>query len=60
MPKAEDMIRELAADHETVSRTAMETFKEAGRYEDEASVSLVTARLEVHQKATWMLRAHLE
>ena len=60
VPKAEDMIRELAADHETVSRTAMEVFKEAGKYGDEATISLVTARLEVHQKAAWMLRAHLE
>lgn len=60
VPKAEEMIRELAADHETVSRALMETFKEAGKYSDEATISLVTARLEVHQKAAWMLRAHLE
>ncbi len=60
VPNAEDMIRELAADHEIVSRTAMEVFKEAGKYGDEATISLVTARLEVHQKAAWMLRAHLE
>lgn len=59
-PKAEEMIRELAADHETVTRSAMDAFKEAGKYGDEATISLVTARLEVHQKATWMLRAHLE
>lgn len=60
VPKAEEMIRQLAADHETVSRTAMEVFKKAGEYSDEATISLVTARLEVHQKAAWMLRAHLE
>ncbi|HEX7048119.1 MAG TPA: Dps family protein [Gammaproteobacteria bacterium] len=60
VPKAEEMIRELAADHETVSRALMETFKEAGKHGDEATISLVTARLEVHQKAAWMLRAHLE
>lgn len=60
VPKAEDMIRELAADHETVSRTAMDVFREAQQYGDEATISLVTARLEVHQKATWMLRAHLQ
>lgn len=60
VPKAEDMIRELAADHETVTRTAMDVFKEAGKHGDEATISLVTARLEVHQKAAWMLRAHLE
>jgi len=59
-PKADAMIQELAADHEMVSRTAMEVFREAGKYDDEATISLVTARLEVHQKATWMLRAHLE
>lgn len=58
--KAEDMIRELAADHETVSRSAMAAFEEAGKHGDEATISLVTARLEVHQKAAWMLRAHLE
>lgn len=60
VPKAEAMIRELAADHETVSRTAMEVFREAQQHGDEATISLVTARLEVHQKATWMLRAHLQ
>lgn len=60
VPKAEDMIRELAADHETVSGSLMSVFEEANKYGDEATISLVTARLEVHQKATWMLRAHLE
>lgn len=59
-PKADAMIEDLAADHETISRTAMDVFKEAGKYSDEATISLVTARLEVHQKAAWMLRAHLE
>lgn len=60
VPKAEEMIRELAADHEAVSRSVMAVFKEAGNYGDEATISLVTARLEIHQKAAWMLRAHLE
>lgn len=60
VPKAEDMIRELATDHETVSRSLMAVFEEADKHRDEATISLVTARLEVHQKATWMLRAHLE
>ncbi len=60
VPKAEEMIRELAADHETVSRSLMNVFEEATKCGDEATISLVTARLEVHQKAAWMLRAHLE
>lgn len=59
-PRAEEMIRELAGDHETVSRTAMSVFEEAGKHGDEATISLVTQRLEIHQKAAWMLRAHLE
>ena len=59
-PKAEEMIRQLASDHETVSRSAMAAFEKAGEYGDEATISVVTARLEIHQKAAWMLRAHLE
>ncbi|HLU61536.1 MAG TPA: Dps family protein [Gammaproteobacteria bacterium] len=60
VPSAEEMIRELAADHETVSASLMNVFEEATKHGDEATISLVTARLEVHQKAAWMLRAHLE
>ena len=59
-PKAEEMVKNLAADHETVSQQAHRIVKLAGEVGDEGSVALASARIEVHEKAAWMLNAHLE
>jgi len=54
---AEDMVRDLLADHETVARTARSVFPAAEAGEDEATADLLTQRLLVHEKAAWMLRS---
>ncbi|MGE0133426.1 MAG: Dps family protein [Blastocatellales bacterium] len=59
VPVAEEMIRSLVEGHETVTRTAREAFKVADRVKDEASVDLLTKRLQAHEKAAWMLRSML-
>jgi starvation-inducible DNA-binding protein len=60
VPKATDMIRNLVADHETVTATARKAVHAAEAAGDEASVDLGVRRIEVHEKSTWMLRSHLE
>jgi starvation-inducible DNA-binding protein len=60
VPRAKEMIREMADDNETVVRTARSLFPIAEGCSDEATVDLLTSRLDVHEKAAWMLRSHLE
>jgi starvation-inducible DNA-binding protein len=60
IPRAKDMIRELADDNESLARTARALFPSAERGHDEATVDLLTGRLDVHEKAAWMLKSHLE
>jgi starvation-inducible DNA-binding protein len=59
-PEALEMVRRLALGNEQVLRTAREALKPAGEAEDEATVDLITQRLDVHAKVAWMLRSHLE
>ena len=60
VPKAQDMIRQLVQDHETVARTAREIFPVVEEAGDEPSADLLTQRLQLHEKTAWMLRAMLE
>jgi starvation-inducible DNA-binding protein len=60
VPKAQDMIRELVAGHESVVRTARAIFPTAEEVSDEASADLLTQRLQLHEKTAWMLRSLLE
>lgn len=53
---AKDMIRALAADQETVVRTAKGAFAVADAAQDEATADLMVQRLQVHEKNAWMLR----
>jgi starvation-inducible DNA-binding protein len=59
-PKALDMVKELLEGHETVARTARQTFPAAENGADEATVDLLTQRLQYHEKTAWMLRSLLE
>lgn len=59
-PDAKTMLANLARDHATVAERANKVLKLADRHEDEGTMSLASARIEVHEKAAWMLRAHLE
>ena len=54
---AEEMIRALAKDQETVVRTARSVFPAAEKANDEPTADLLTQRMQVHEKTAWMLRA---
>lgn len=59
-PKALEMVRLLAVGNEQVIRTARKALEPARDAEDEATIDLLTQRLNVHSKTAWMLRSHLE
>ena len=59
-PDAMEMVRRLALSNEQVLRTAREALKPAQKGEDEATIDLLTQRLNTHSKTAWMLRSHLE
>ena len=60
VPKALDMVRLLVEGHETVARTAREAFKTAEKANDQVTCDLLTQRMQVHEKTSWMLRSLLE
>jgi starvation-inducible DNA-binding protein len=60
VPSAEEMIRQLVADQETVARTARSLVSLVDAAEDEPTADLLTQRMQVHEKTAWMLRSLLE
>ena len=58
-PDAEEMLRRLVADQETVVRTARSLFPVVERAGDEPTADLLTQRMQVHEKTAWMLRSML-
>jgi starvation-inducible DNA-binding protein len=60
VPNAEDMIRQLVAGQEAVTRTARGIFPLLDKVSDEPTADLLTQRMQVHEKTAWMLRALLE
>jgi starvation-inducible DNA-binding protein len=56
-PTAEEMVRALIGDHETVSRRLRDAVEVAEGLRDVATADLLAERLQVHEKAVWMLRA---
>jgi starvation-inducible DNA-binding protein len=60
VPSAREMIRKLLEGHEAVARTARSVFKPAEFANDQASADLLTQRIQIHEKAAWMLRSLLE
>ncbi|MEX0662662.1 MAG: Dps family protein [Balneolaceae bacterium] len=59
-PDAMEMVRKLAVDNEAILRTAREALPACEAADDEASIDMLTHRLDVHSKTAWMLRSHLE
>jgi starvation-inducible DNA-binding protein len=59
-PPAMDMVRRLVAGHETATRTARNALPVAGEVGDQPSADLLSERMQVHEKAAWMLRSLLE
>jgi len=60
VPAAVDMIRQLVKGQEAVVRTARGLFPLLEKVSDEPTADLLTQRMQVHEKAAWMLRSLLE
>lgn len=58
-PDAMEMVRDLLQSHETVARTARSVFPAAEKGNDEATLDLLTQRIQLHEKTAWMLRSLL-
>jgi starvation-inducible DNA-binding protein len=56
---AEEMIKELESDHEAVAKRMRGVVKIAESLDDTVTADLLTARIEFHEKAVWMLRSIL-
>lgn len=59
VPRAEDMIRNLADDQAKVVESARAVIRAAEAAGDDASMDLGVRRIDVHEKTAWMLRSHL-
>lgn len=59
VPNWKEMVEALLADNEATARSIRSVFPVAEAANDEGSLDLLTQRLSVHEKAAWMLRAHL-
>ena len=60
VPAAQEMIRQLMQDQETVARNARAMFKAVDLAGDEPTADLLTQRMQVHEKTAWMLRSLLK
>ena len=60
LPSADDMVKNLVIGHETVAKTARSVFPSAEEGNDEATLDLLTQRIQVHEKTAWMLRSLLD
>lgn len=59
VPNAKEMLAQLLEGHEAVTRTARTVFPVAEKGGDEATMDLLTSRLQLHEKTAWMLRSLL-
>lgn len=59
-PAAEEMLRQLLADHRTLTRAAQAVVETAEASADVGSADLGTQRVRSHEKAAWMLDALLQ
>ncbi len=57
---ANQMIAELVAGHEAVTKTARSIFPIVDEAHDEPTADLLTQRMQIHEKTAWMLRSLLE
>jgi len=59
IPDADEMVRILTADNETIVRTARRILPFAQEANDESTASLISDRMVIHEKTAWMLRSLL-
>lgn len=57
VPDAADMVDILTKGHEQVIRTSRDVLKLAQSADDESTIALVSDRMRIHEKTSWMLRA---
>ncbi len=57
VPAAEEMVDLLTRGHEQVVRTSRNVLKLAQDADDESTAALVSDRMRIHEKTSWMLRA---
>jgi starvation-inducible DNA-binding protein len=58
--KAPDMIHQLLLDNELLVRRLKEAHDTADARKDVSTADLMVQRMNIHSKATWMLRSHIE
>jgi len=58
--KADKMVAELAADHKTLSKMALNLVEHCQEAGDEVTADMLIGRSLVHDKAAWMLKMHLK
>lgn len=56
---AKNMIKQLLEGHEAVVKTIRSLYPLAEKGQDEATLDLLTQRLQLHEKTAWMLRSLL-
>ncbi len=57
VPEASTMVDLLTRGHEQIVRTCREVLKVAQEGDDESTAALVSDRMRIHEKTSWMLRA---
>ncbi len=55
--KAMDMVKDLAKDHETISKHIATAIEKASEVGDEVTADMLIARQTIHDKTAWMLNA---
>lgn len=60
VPAARDMITQLVEGQEAVVRTARSIIAVADKAQDEATLDVITQRIQLHEKSAWMLRSLLQ
>jgi len=59
-PDYKTMLKNLAQDNQTVAETCDALIKSAQEIGDEGTADLGIRRIQVHQKAAWMLNSYLQ
>lgn len=59
VPAAQEMIRQLVLGHEEIIRSSRNLLKIAENVSDAPTAGLMAERMQVHEKAAWMLRSLL-
>ncbi len=60
VPKASEMIKQLLESNEVVIQSAKAAFPAAEEAGDQATMDLLTQRMQLHEKTAWMLKSLLE